>query len=159
MKMIRCTAQAVHRILFGFLNEFFLALGAGDGDFSFALRDPHRLAAAGAVKIAVVPVLEPVQQHQKSAIFLVTLVGVPGEGAEHGPEPEAVGHKSQRQIHYGRSDKQGNHADDHACRQNNRIEFVRSVPPGHKPGQPHPKLCAKLPQPISKSVHSVITLS
>ena len=146
-----------HRIFSGLLYEFFFALGTGDGDFAFALGDPYRLAAAGAIKVAVVPVLDPIQQHQKSAVFLVALVGVPGEGAEHGPEHEAVGHKGQRQIHSRSLNKNRYQNNDHARRQNNRIEFIRSVASGHKPGKAYPKFCTKLPQPISKSVHVLIT--
>ena len=39
-----------------FSHEFFFALGAGDADLSFSAGNSHLLAAAGAVKIAVLPV-------------------------------------------------------------------------------------------------------
>ena len=40
----------------GFLDELFLALGAGDGDFSLSPGYTHRLAATGAFKVSMLPV-------------------------------------------------------------------------------------------------------
>ena len=50
---------AVGGIFSGFLDELFLAPGAGDGDFAFAPGDTDHLAAFGAVEVAVLPVLCP----------------------------------------------------------------------------------------------------
>jgi hypothetical protein len=146
-----------YTVFLSFLDEFFPALGAGDGDFSFSFGHPYLLAATGTVEIAVVPVFQLIHQHQEFSIFLVTLVGIPGEGTEHGPDHEAVSQSGQCQIYRIGFDKHGNHARDHASRQNAGIEFVRSVSAGHKPGQTHPKLHTDLPQPISKSIHISIT--
>jgi hypothetical protein len=47
----------------GFFDEFFFALGAGNGDLTFAFGDPDGLAAFGAGVVSVVPVLDLVPQH------------------------------------------------------------------------------------------------
>ena len=125
-------------IQLGFLDKLFSALGAGDGDFAFSFGDPDRLAAAGAVEITVLPVLDSVQQHQKFPVFLVALIGIPGEAPEYGPEHEHIGNQGQHQIHNLRRIENRDNANDRACHQNHGIEFVRSVPSGHKPGQAHP---------------------
>ena len=40
----------------GFLNEFLFAFGAGDSDLSFAPGDPDLLAAAGTIKVTMLPI-------------------------------------------------------------------------------------------------------
>ena len=64
------------------LHEFFFAFGAGDADLALSPGNSHLLAAAGAVKIAVLPGGQPLFPQQKPVVFLVPLIGVPGEGAE-----------------------------------------------------------------------------
>ena len=44
------------------LNKFFFALGTGDGNLAFSFGYPHLLMAAGAVKIPVLTVLDPVKK-------------------------------------------------------------------------------------------------
>ena len=73
-------------IFLRFSNEFLMASGAGDGDFPLSSGDPHHLPAFGAVKIAVVPVLSPANQLQKLPVFLIPLIGVPGQGAPNCPD-------------------------------------------------------------------------
>ena len=78
-----------------FLNEFFFTLGAGDGNLPFSPGDPHRLAAAGTFIIPVLPVLQLFQKSQIPAIFLVTLVGIPGKSTENSPKHKRVGKSGQ----------------------------------------------------------------
>ena len=73
-----------------FLGEFFPAAGAGDGDLALAPGHPDHLAALGAVEIPVLPVLQTACQLQEFPVFLVALVGVPGQSPENGPEHHAV---------------------------------------------------------------------
>ena len=75
----------------GFLYKLFTAFGTGDGDGAFAPGDAHLLAAAGTVKIPVIPVPEPLEKHQKFPVFLVSPVGVPGKGAENCQKQQNVG--------------------------------------------------------------------
>ena len=72
------------------LYEFFPAPGAGDGDFSFAPGDSHHLAALGAVEVAVLPVFYPVKKLEELPVFLITLIGIPGQAAENRPEHHAI---------------------------------------------------------------------
>ena len=60
-----------------FFNELLTALGAGDGNLAFAPGYPDHLTAPGTIEIAVLPVLDPVHQHQKFPVFLIALVGIP----------------------------------------------------------------------------------
>lgn len=71
--------------------EFFLTFGAGDGDFAFAPGNPYLLAAAGAVKVAVLPVPKPLQKHQVFSVFPIALIGIPGERPEYRPNQKPVG--------------------------------------------------------------------
>ena len=64
------------------LHEFFFALGAGDADLALSPGNSHLLAAAGAVVVAVLPVGQLLFPQQKPVVFLIPLIGVPGEGAE-----------------------------------------------------------------------------
>ena len=62
----------------GLLNEPLPAPGTGDGNLPFPPGDPHHLPALGAPEIPVAPVLYPIQNLEKPAVFPVTLVLVPG---------------------------------------------------------------------------------
>lgn len=55
--------EIVHPENLCLFNEFFLTLGTGDGDLTFSSGHAHRLPATGAGEIAVIPILDPVQQH------------------------------------------------------------------------------------------------
>lgn len=63
-------------------HEFFFTLGAGDADLALSPGNSHLLAAAGAVVIAMLPVGQLLFPQQKPVVFLIPLIGVPGEGAE-----------------------------------------------------------------------------
>ena len=67
-----------------FLDEFFPAPGAGNGDLSLAPGDPDGLAALGAVKIPVIPVPDPIHALEEFPVLLITLVGVAGQRTENG---------------------------------------------------------------------------
>ena len=131
----------VERYFLGFLDELFFALGAGDGDLTLALGHTYRLAAAGTIKIPVLPVLDSLQEGQILPIFLVTLVGVPGEAAEDGPEHQAIGNRRQNQIDRPHGDKHRDQADHQACTQDGGIELVRAVTASHKAAQACCELC------------------
>ena len=81
--------------LSGFLNELFPAFGADNGDLALAPGDTDGLLALRAGEVAMLPVLDPLQEHQKFPVFLVTLIGVAGEGTEDGPEHQAVGYNGE----------------------------------------------------------------
>lgn len=86
------------RFLLSGFDEFFPAFRAGDGDFSLALGYPYLLVAAGAVVIAVFLVLELLEEEQKLSVFLITLVDIPGEGAEDSHDHEDIGHGGEQQL-------------------------------------------------------------
>lgn len=71
--------------LLGFLYEFFSAFGAGDGDFAFSTGDTDLLAATGTIVVTVIPVLQPLEEHEKFFVFLVPLIGISGKTAEDHP--------------------------------------------------------------------------
>ena len=55
----------------------------------------------------MLPILDPLQEHQEFPIFLVTLVGIPGKGTEDGPEHQAVRYDGKNAAEIT--------ADEHAC--------------------------------------------
>ena len=125
----------VERYFLGFLNELFFALGAGDSDLALTLGYTHRLAALGTIEIAMFPVFQPFHKAKILPIFLVALVGVPGEAAEDGPEHQTIGHRRQNQIDRPHGDKHREQADHQACAQDSGIELVRAVTASHKAAQ------------------------
>ena len=68
-----------------FLYKLFSAFGAGDGDFAFATGDTDLLAATGTIVVTVIPVLQPLEEHEKFFVFPVPLIGISGKTAEDHP--------------------------------------------------------------------------
>ena len=77
-------------VVLRFTDKFFLASGAGNGNFALAPGNPHHLAALGAIEVAILPVLDPGNQLQKLPVFQITLIGIPGQTAENSPDHQAV---------------------------------------------------------------------
>ena len=115
----------------GLLNKLFPAFGADDGDLAFALGHPHLLPAFGAGIIAVVPVLDPLQNIQKAAVFLVTLVGLPGKCPVQRPAHANIGQQPQNKIAPALQ-KHGDQHQHHAGPQNHRVQLIRAVAACHK---------------------------
>ena len=107
-----------------FLDEFFLALGAGDSDLALSTGHTHRLPATGAGEIAVLAVLNTIQQHQKFPIFLIALIGLPGEATKNCPEHQHIGNSGQHQRYHGGFQKCRHDADNNTGKQNKHIEFI-----------------------------------
>ena len=141
------------RSFLSFLNEFFLALGAGDGNLTLASGHTHRLAATGAIEIAVLPVLQPLHHGQILPIFLVALVGVPGKTAEDSPEHQSVRNGRQQQIHRLPGNKHGEQTDHNTRAQDGHIQFIRSVAACHKATQTCGELCTQAAKKSADSVH------
>ena len=89
------------------LHEFFFALGAGDADLALSPGHSHLLAAAGAVVVAVILVLNLLPQQKKFAVFLVALVHIPGQAAHNGQDHENVGNGGQQQLEAGKGQQHG----------------------------------------------------
>ena len=73
-----------------FLHEFCVAFGAFDGNFSFSPGDTDGLTATGTLVIAMLPILQPLQEIQIPSVFLITLVGIPGKGAKNRPAGKQI---------------------------------------------------------------------
>jgi hypothetical protein len=144
--------------LLSFLDKLFLALGAGNGDLAFASGNTHYLMAPGAIVIAVLPVFDPIQQLQIFPVFLVALVGIPGEAAENGPEQQAVGQQAQQHIQKIIFGKKSDEAQCHTGQQNGGIEFVRAIAAHHKTAEAYFQFFSKLAKPAAESIHLTITL-
>ena len=127
-------------LLLGFSDKLFPAFGAGDSDLSLATGDPDGLVALGAIEMLVLPVLDPIQDHQKPPVFPVTLIGVPGEAPEKSPKHQDIGKGGQDQGQTrGFRQKYGDQREDHAGTQDHGVQFVRAVTAHHKPLEPHTK--------------------
>ena len=144
--------------LLGFLDKLFLALRAGNGDLAFASGNPYHLTASGAIEIAVLPILDPVHQLQIFPVFLIALVGVPGEAAKNGPEHQAVGQQSQQHVQKSVFSEECNKTHHYAGEQNSGIEFVRAVAAHHKPAEANFQFFTQLVKPAAESIHLTITL-
>ena len=128
----KCLHRILCRLFLCLSLKAFLAFGTGDHNFALAPGHAHRLTAFGAVKIPMLPVLDPIQQHQKPPIFPIPLVGVPGKGTKNRPNHQCIRSCGQRQIHHRKRYKNGNDTQHQAATQNPHIQFVRAVAAHHK---------------------------
>lgn len=83
-------------------GEFFSAFRAGDGDFPLPPGNTHRLMAAGAGIVAMLPV----QQPEESGVFLISAVGLPGKTAGNDPNHNDIGQDRQQKSQQGPGQKQ-----------------------------------------------------
>lgn len=104
----------------GFLYEFFSALGAGNGDLSLSLGHTHALAALGAGKIPMLPILDLLHQKQKFPVFLIPLIGISGKAAEKGGEQADIRQHCHQQI-CPALQEHGHQTENQPCPQNHRI--------------------------------------
>lgn len=109
------------RINSGFLHKLFPALGTGDGDFSLPLGHTNTLAALGAGKILVLPILDLLDHKQKSSVFPIPLVGIAGEAAEQCGNQAGIGNQNHNAFPPAQRQKCGNQADDDTRPQNHRV--------------------------------------
>jgi hypothetical protein len=120
----------------GVSYEFFLTLGTGDGDLTLASGDSDSLPALGAIKIAVLPVLQPFKELQKLPVLLVSLIGIPGQASEDRPKHQDIGNGPQYQLCNYAGNK-GIHQHQHqASAQDRHIQLIVSVAPLHKVAKP-----------------------
>ena len=118
--------------LSGFLDEPLLALGAGDGDFTFAAGDTHHLTALGAIKVAMLPILQAIKKLQEFAVFLIALIGIAGEAAVERPDHQAIGHCRQHQIDLRIVEKATDQAHRKATAEDHHVQFVGSIAAHHE---------------------------
>ena len=136
-----------------FSDEFFLAPGAGDGDFPLPSGHPHQLAALGAVKVAVVPILQPIDYLQKLPVFLIPLVGASGQGAKNRPDHQTVAQQHQQQIDRRIPKNHRQQADRQTDAQDGHIQFVRAVASRHKAAEPCGEPRGNLMKPAANAIH------
>lgn len=137
-----------------FTDELFFAPGAGDGDFPLAPGDPNHLAAFGAVKVAVLPVFQPVPELHELSVLLVALIGVARQGAPDGQDHQAVAEQEEHHVQHHRPGPHGQQAHKQSCTQNHHIQPIRTVAPRHKPVQARGQFCGELPKPTADCVHN-----
>ena len=118
-----------------FFNEPLPAFGAGYGDLALVTGHPDGLAAFGALKIPMVPVLQPVLKGKKFAVFLIPQIFIPGHTADDGPDHQTVGDGGEDQIHRQIPNEHGDQADHHTGTQQEHIEPVVAITPIHKSAQ------------------------
>ena len=140
-------------------DELFPAPGAGDGNFPLAPGHAHQLVALGTVEITVVPIFQPSHDLQEFPVFLIALIGVPGEGPENGPDHHAVAHHKEYQIHGRHLNPHGKQAGHQPDSQNQHIQFVRAVPSGHEAAQSRAHPGGELPEPVLNAIHAPITFA
>ena len=114
-------------------DELLPAFGAGDGDLALSPGNTDRLPASGTIKILMLPIPDPLYKTQVLAVFLIALVGIPGQGTANGPDHQSVRKGSQKQIDGSIVEERADQAGCQTDAQNCHIEPVCSVAPGHKP--------------------------
>ena len=134
----------VHKVPY----ELFLTFRAGNADLSFSSGDADLLMTSGAVKIAVFPVTDSLEKHQILPVFLIALVGVPGQATKDCPTHKRIGRKHQEKIHRGDADKHIDKANCKAYTQNDHVQFVSTVTPLHK-------MTNSRSHPAEKSSHTI----
>jgi hypothetical protein len=131
-------------LLLSFADEFFPALGAGNGDLALAPGHTHHLPALGAVVVTVLAIPQAVKELEELPVLLIPLVHIPGEGTGNGPDHQTVGKSGQDQVDQRISKKGGDQACGKAHAQNGHIQPVRTVAAGHEPLKLGSQLCNKL---------------
>ena len=111
----------------GFLDEFLTAAGAGDGDLAFSTGNPNGLAALGALEIAVLPVLQMVEEPQEFPILLIPGVGIPGEHPKQRPAHQEVIQKAQQQLRKARGNEGADEAQHQGRHQHGQAQLVGAV--------------------------------
>ena len=101
----------------------------------------------------MLPVLDLLQKPQIPAVFLIPLVGIPGQCTEDRPEHQSVGKGRQRQADNGKPDNETGDAQHKSRAQKTHIHFVGTVPAGHKIPRPSVDLFAHPAEHIRKTVH------
>ena len=96
-------------------REFFLALGAGDGDLSLSPGNTDGLPTLGTVKVAMLTVFQPLKELPKLPILLIAPVGIPGQAAKDGPKHQHIGQRPQNQLDHHTGDE-GIHQHQHQTR-------------------------------------------
>ena len=133
------------RLLFlSFADEFFPALGAGDGNLALASGHANHLTAFGAVVVPVLPVFDPVEELEEFPVLLIPGVGIFGQTAADGPDHQAVGHGGEQQIDQRSMEEGGDQAGRKAGAQDRHIQSVGAVTSCHEPAEPGSQLGHKL---------------
>ena len=122
--------------ILGFLDKLFSAFGAGDGDLALSAVDTHRLTALGASEITMLPILDPVDEGQEFAVFLVALIGLSGEAAEQCPNKQGVIDQGEHGADGLIGDEEADEHHDNTGPQDHHIQLIRTVTAGHKTIEP-----------------------
>ena len=92
--------------------------------------------APGAVIVAVVLILQLLEEQEKFAVLFIALVDIPGQGTEYGDEHENIGNGGAGQLHSSAGNKGCQQRESKASAQNGHIQLIGTVASGHKPPQP-----------------------
>ena len=144
-----------HLTFLGFPDKLLPAPGAGNGNLSLTSGNSYGLMALGAVKIPVLVVLEMFKKLQKSPVFLISFIGIPGKHPADGPDHKAIGKEQKDQRKGKASDHSGQQACDQAGCQDHHTETIRTISSAHKAADSLPKLKHQLSQPQSKTIHNI----
>lgn len=134
--------QNAHPGTLGFLNKFFLTLGAGNRNFALAPGHTHRLLAARTLEIPMVPVLDLFQKLQILPVFPIALIGVPGKAAEDRPTHQNIGDHRQNNVYHTYPDKHSQQTCHKSCHQNCCVQLIGTVATLHKSADAFSKLSA-----------------
>ena len=88
--------------------------------------------ALGTLEVAVLPVLQTVDDLTVLPVFLIALVGVFGKAPKNHQSQEAVGDHGQDHVEAGNLDEHGQQTAYHACTKQCHIQMVVAVPADHK---------------------------
>lgn len=145
--------------ILSFALEFFLAPGACNENFSLASRNPDGLTAFRANKIAVVPVSDSVQHQTEAAVFLVALIDVSGKTPPNCPDHQPVAHRPGSKTDGSAPEEGGNQTGEKTTAENDDIQSVSAISPGHKPTKSQYQFPGKITEPAAEIVHGITLIN
>ena len=95
--------------------------------------DADLLAAAGAVVVAVIPVLQPLEQQEEFPVFLIPLIGISGKAAKDHQNQTNIGKQCKQQAHdHKPAENSRQDTARHTGAKQRKIQFICAVPALHK---------------------------
>ena len=148
--------ESLLRFLSSSFYELFPTFGTGDGDLSFSLGNSHLLMASGTIVIAMILILDLLEEEQEFSVFLIALIDISGKAAENSEEHQHICNQSAGKLCNRAGKQRSQQRKSKACTEDCHIESVCAVAAGHKTLHTCAQLIANISQPVSESVHTLL---
>ena len=112
--------------------------------------------APGAIVVAVILILQLLEEQEKFTVLFIALVDIPGQGTEYSDEHKNISDGGAGQLYQGAGNQGCQQRERKAHAQNGHIQLIGTVTSGHKALKSGTQFIAEVPQPVSKSVHILL---